>query len=247
MAVEPQVEIENKRVLVIVAHPDDAEFGCGGTLAKWIREGWEATIVICTDASGGGADDAVDVGPEARRAITDTRKAEQRAAADVLGVKNLLFLDQPDGRIEPTLELRKMLVRAMRTYKPYRLLCQSPERAWKPQYRIGRHHPDHIAVGTAAIAAMYPASQNGWDFPELLTEGLKPHKIKELYVMGAPELNYAVDISDVFDVKIEALRAHHSQLGSDFPRVEKMMREWAANFGEPFGLAAAEVFHKTEN
>ncbi len=247
MSAESAPEIENKNVLVVVAHPDDAEFGCGGTLAKWVREGWEATIVICTDASGGGADDATDVGPAARRAITETRKAEQRAAAEILGVKNLIFLDQPDGRIEPTLALRKMLVRVMRTFKPYRLMCQSPERAWKPQYRIGRHHPDHIAVGAAAIAAMYPASQNGWDFPELLTEGLKPHKIKELYVMGAPEINCAVDISDTFDVKIAALRAHHSQLGADFPRIEAMVREWSAAFGQPFGLSAAEVFHKAEN
>jgi LmbE family N-acetylglucosaminyl deacetylase len=240
-------EIENKTALVIVAHPDDAEFGCGGTIARWVGEGWRIVLVVSTDASGGGADDAEDVGPAARKAITETRKREQLAAAKVLGIEQVIFLDMPDGRLEPTLEFRRELVRWMRTVKPYRLLCQSPERSWSPQYRIGRHHPDHLATGAAAMMAMYPAAQNGWDFPELLAEGLKPHKIKELYVMGAPVTNHAIDISTTFDTKIAALRAHDSQLGARFDEVEKLMREWSGTFGAPFGLECAEVFHKTEN
>ena len=236
-----------KIALVIVAHPDDAEFGCGGTMAKWAKEGWEIHIVITTDASGGGADDAGDVGKDARAAITAIRKAEQRAAAAVLGVRELVFLDQPDGLITPSIELRRELVRLMRRIRPTRLLCQSPDRTWKPAYSIGRHHPDHLATGAATIAAMYPASQNAWDFPELLAEGLAPHKIRELYIMGAPEINYAEDISAVFDLKIEALRAHHSQLGARFPDVEKRIRQWGSDNGKPYNFEYAEVFNRTEN
>jgi LmbE family N-acetylglucosaminyl deacetylase len=236
-----------KTAMVVVAHPDDAEFGCGGTLAKWSRDGWEITIVIVTDASGGGADDAIDVGPAHRAEITRIRKAEQHAAARVLGVKHLVFLDQPDGRIEPSLELRKMLVRLYRRFKPTRMLCQPPDRIWKPQYMIGRHHPDHLAVGTAAIAAMYPASQNAWDFPELLTEGLQPHKISELYVMGAAEVNYVEDIADTLDTKIAGLREHRSQLEARFPQVEERVRTWAADNGKAHNVPAAELFHRAEN
>lgn len=240
-------QTERRVAIVVMAHPDDAEFGCAGTIAGWVREGWDVYYVVCTDASGGGPDDATDVGPAARHVITETRKAEQRAAGAVLGLKDVIFLDYPDGLLEPTIELRRDLVRLYRTYQPTRLVCQSPERAWKPQYAIGRHHPDHLAAGVAAMAALYPASQNGWDFPELLAEGLKPHKIRELFVMGAPEVNHAIDISATLDLKIEALRAHDSQVGARFAEMEPRLREWAAKNGETYGFGAAEVFHHTEN
>src|SRR5689334_5881744 len=115
--------------MVIMAHPDDAEFGCAGTIAAWAREGWDAYYVVITDASGGGSDEATDVGPAARAAITATRKAEQRAAAEVLGLRDVIFLDKPDGMLEPTIELRRELVRLLRRYRPTRVVCQSPERA----------------------------------------------------------------------------------------------------------------------
>ena len=233
--------------MVIVAHPDDAEFGCAGSVAAWAREGWEIYFVICTDASGGGADEATDVGPAARKQITDTRKAEQREAARILGVKDVIFLDRPDGLLQPTIDLRRDLVRLMRRYRPTRVLCQSPERTWKPAYPIGPHHPDHLAAGEATIAALYPACQNPWDFPELLDEGLAPHKVRELYVMGAPEINHAVDISATLDAKIAALAAHVSQLGPRMPELEPRLRAWAAETGKAHEMAAAEVFHRTEN
>ena len=236
----------SKIAMAVVAHPDDAEFGCAGTLALWARDGWDVHLVVCTDASGGGSDDATDVGAAARRAITDTRKAEQRAAARVLGLRDVIFLDQPDGQLAPTIDLRRMLVRLYRRHKPTRLVCQSPERIWKP-YSVPRHHPDHLAAASAAIAAMYPASQNPWDFPELLAEGLAPHKIRELYVMGAPEINHPIDISSTLDVKIASLREHDSQVGARFDEVEKRIREWAATNGQAHGLPAAELFHRAEN
>lgn len=233
--------------MVVMAHPDDAEFGCGATVAAWAREGWDVYYVICTDASGGGSDEATDVGPAARRAITDTRKAEQREAARILGVRDIVFLDLPDGTLQPTIELRRELVRLMRRYRPTRVVCQSPERTWKPAYPIGRHHPDHLAAGQAAMAAIYPACQNPWDFPELLDEGLLPHKVRELYVMGAPEVNHVVDVSATFALKLAALAAHHSQVGARMAELEPRLRAWAAEMGAQHGFQYAELFHRTEN
>jgi LmbE family N-acetylglucosaminyl deacetylase len=239
---------EQRRVaMVIMAHPDDAEFGCAGTVAAWVREGWEVSYVICTDASGGGLDEATDVGAAARRQITETRKAEQRAAGAILGLHDVIFLDYPDGLLMPTLELRRDLVRLMRRYRPTRVISQSPDRSWRPMMFIGRYHPDHLAAGQAAIAALYPACQNPWDFPELLEEGLLPHKVRELYVMGAPELNHAIDISATIDVKLAALRAHTSQVGARIDELEPLLRKRSAELGEPYGMAYAELFHRTEN
>lgn len=236
-----------KRALVVVAHPDDAEFGSGGTVAAWARDGWDVHFLIVTDASGGGADDATDVGPEARAKISAIRKAEQRAACAVLGVASVTFLDYPDGVVQPTLELRRDIVRQLRTLRPSRIVIPSPDRRWEPNYAIGRHHADHLAVGNAAMAAVYPASQNAWDFPELLEEGLLPHKVREVWVVGAPFNNHWVDISDTIDVKIDALREHQSQLGAHFDRVEEGVRRWLGDAGEKYGVAAVEEFHLAKN
>lgn len=233
--------------MVVMAHPDDAEFGCAGTVAAWAREGWDVYYVVCTDASAGGPDEATDVSPAARQAITATRKAEQREAARILGLRDVIFLDRPDGLLEPTIELRRELVRLMRRYRPSRVVCQSPERTWRPAYPIGRHHPDHLAAGAATIAAIYPACQNPWDFPELLAEGLAPHKVRELYVMGAPEINHAVDISATLDLKLAALAAHTSQVGARMAELGPRLRTWAAEIGSAHGLPYAEAFHRTEN
>lgn len=236
----------NPVAMVIFAHPDDAEFGCAGTIAKWVHEGWDVVYVVCTDASGGGPDEAHDVGPAARRAIIETRQAEQRAACDILGVKELVFLHYQDGTLQPTLELRRDLVRVMRQYRPTRLICYSPERSWKPTLMIGRYHPDHLAAGQAALAAVYPACQNPWDFPELLDEGFLPHKVREIFIMASPEPNFPVDISDTLEIKLKALRAHVSQVGNR-PELEERITGWARDIGERYELPLAEVFHRTEN
>ena len=238
---------QQKVVVVVVAHPDDAEFGAAGTVATWIGEGWDAYYVICTDASGGGADDATDVGTDARKLISEMRKGEQRAACAILGVKDVVFLDYPDGRLQPGFELRRALVRIFRHYRPSRVLCQSPERTWTPVYAIGRHHPDHLAAGQATIAAVYPAAQNGWDFPELLEEGLLPHKIREVYFMGAPNPNFAVDITAYWEQKVAALRAHTSQLAARFDELIGFVRTRSAECGATYGMAYAEEFHRAEN
>ena len=239
-------ETEPQIAMVVMAHPDDAEFGCAGAVAAWIKEGWTVHYVICTDASGGGGDDATQIDDAARAKITATRKAEQRAAADILGVSEVIFLDHPDGLLEPTIALRKDIVRLLRRLKPTRVVCQSPERAWQPQMFIGRYHPDHLAAGVATLAAIYPASQNPWDFTDLLAEGLRPHRVREILVMGAPYLNHAVDISATFETKIAALKAHFSQIGAS-AELEDRLRSMSAERGEPYGMALAETFHRTEN
>jgi LmbE family N-acetylglucosaminyl deacetylase len=236
-----------KVALVVVAHPDDAEFSAAGAVASWVDDGWDVHYVICTDAASGGPDDAEDVSPEARRAVTETRKREQRAACDVLGVKDIVFLDYPDGELQPSLALRRDLVRVLRRYRPTRVVCQSPDRTWTPGYFIGAFHPDHLAAGQATIAAVYPATQNPWDFPELLKEGLSPHKVREVYFSGAPTANIAVDISATLERKMAALRAHTSQLAAHFDEIEGWINRWTEEVGKKYGMASAEEFHRAEN
>ncbi len=238
---------QNKVAMVIVAHPDDAEFGCAGTVALWVREGWEVYYVVCTDGAGGGPDDATDVGFEAQHQETETRKREQRAAGDILGIKDVVFLDYPDGQLEPTIQLRRDLVRVLRSYRPARVICPSPERIWSPTLMIRRYHPDHLAVGVASLAAIYPASQNPWAFPELMDEGLLPHKVSEIYIMGAPVVNYAVDISTTIEQKLAALRAHTSQIGNIALEMEQRIRKGGAEQGAKYGMLYAEEFHRAEN
>lgn len=240
-------EITNKVAMVIMAHPDDAEFSSAGTVAKWVREGWDVYYVICTEGGSGGPDEATDVSPQARRQISETRREEQRAAGKVLGLKDVIFLNYRDGELQPTLEFRRDIVRLLRTYKPYRVICQSPERNWSPQMYIGAYHPDHRACGEGVISAIYPASQNPWDFPELMSEGLTPHKVKELYITGAPVLNHWVDISETIDAKIEALQAHASQLAGRTEEVAKRVREQRSTIGQKYGVAYAEEFHLSIN
>ena len=238
---------QNKTAMVIVAHPDDAEFAVAGSVATWVRDGWDVYYVICTDATGGGPDDATDVSLSAKRIISDTRKSEQRAAGEVLGLKDVFFLDYPDGQLQPSLELRRDLVRLLRTYRPSRVFCQSPERTWTPTLTLGRYHSDHLAAGQAALAAIYPMSQNPWDFPDLFEEGLLPHKISEVYIAGAPNINHYVDITNVMEQKIAALLCHASQFIGRIEEVEKMVRKRSAEIGTKYGVAFAEEFHRTEN
>lgn len=238
---------QNNVAMVIMAHADDAEFDGAGTIALWTREGWSVYYVICTDGSGGGPDSATDVGPQARRLVVQTREQEQRAACQILGVKDVIFLGYPDGQLQPTLELRRDIVRLLRRYRPTRVLCQSPDRAWSPSMIIQRYHPDHLAAGRATLEAIYPASQNPWDFPELLAEGLMPHKVTEIYITMPPVVNHTVDISTTMDLKMAALRAHVSQLGPQSEEVEQWLRMRDAEAGKQHGFAYAEEFHCVEN
>lgn len=209
-----------RRVLLIQAHPDDAEFMCAGTVAKWVQEG--AEVVYCSITSGdkGTADPAIS-GPE----MVTTREREQRNACQMLGVKEVIFLGYLDATLVPDLALRRELTRVIRRVKPDVLMCQDPTMRYSGQRYI--NHPDHIAAGEASLAAVFPSARDHKTFPELLNEGLEAHITPEVYIFGAREADIWVDISSSIDTKIAALREHKSQVGArSNEELTEMMYEW---------------------
>jgi LmbE family N-acetylglucosaminyl deacetylase len=234
MTESPAAPVPNHRrkVLVIVAHPDDAEFGAAGTVARWAREGADVTYLVCTDGNRGSNDP--EMTPEK---LARLRHSEQRAAAAELGVKDVIFLGYDDGSLQPTLELRRELARWIRRFRPDVVMCPDPTRRFAGQRYI--NHPDHRACGDAALDAVMPAASTRLIFPELLEEGLEPHWVKEVYLTGPNEPDVYVDISDTMDVKIAALRQHRSQLdaASDLDFVRQRSRELAK--GRDFEYAEA--------
>lgn len=235
--VEPISDDEISRILVVTAHPDDLDFGCAGTIAQWSKKGIEVSYAICTNGDQGG--EYVDMPLEE---LAPLRQKEQRAAAKVVGVENVTFLNYRDGWLAPTIELRRDIVRQIRIYKPDRLVIQSPDRNWN---RIYSSHPDHLAAGEAAIQAVYPDARNPFAFRELLLdEKLEPHRVREVWVMSAGEPNYFVDITETIDLKIKALHAHATQTAHN-EKMEEMVRSWGLKNGELAGLAPgrlAEIF-----
>ncbi len=222
------------RVLVVMAHPDDAEFGAAGTIARWTREGRQVSYLILTDGNRGSRDPAM----TAER-LAQIRHAEQCAAAKKLGVGDVFFLGYDDGSLQPTLDLRKQITRWIRRVKPDIVVCPDPTRRWSGQRYI--NHPDHRAAGDATLDAIMPASDTRLIFPELLQEGLEPHEVKEIYLTGSNEADVWVDITDTIDLKVAALREHKSQIG-DWKELEQFVRERAAEMGKSQKLAAAEGF-----
>jgi len=229
---------EVQRVLVVTAHPDDVDFGAAGTVSRWTGAGTEVVYCICTDGDAGGFDPAVN-----RAHIPEIRRKEQEAAAKVVGVHDVRFLGYPDGRLTASFELRRDISRVIRQVRPQRILIQSPERNW---LRVGASHPDHLAAGTAAMAAVYPDARNPFAHPELLRdEGLAEWAAAETWVMAHPDNNHHIDITDVFDVKLAALRAHESQT-AHMDDLEQRLREWyganALAAGLPEGRLAERFF-----
>jgi LmbE family N-acetylglucosaminyl deacetylase len=193
-----------ERVLVVVAHPDDVDFGSAGSIATWTDDGIEVAYCIVTDGDAGGFDPDVP-----RSAIGGIRQAEQRAAAKAVGVEDVVFLGYPDGQLEVTLGLRRDISRVIRQKRPQRVLVQSPERNWE---RIYASHPDHLAAGEATMCAIYPDARNPFAHLGLAEEGLEAWTVGETWVMSTgASANRYVDVTDVFDRKIAALRAHESQ------------------------------------
>jgi LmbE family N-acetylglucosaminyl deacetylase len=212
-----------KKIAVIVAHPDDAEFVCAGTIARWVDEGHEVVYVLLT--SGDKGSDDPEMTPER---LAATREAEQREAARILGARDVIFMRRPDGELGPNLELRREIVRVIRRLKPDVVVCQDPTVRWVDTQYI--NHPDHRAAGEATLAAVFPAARDRMNFPELLAEGLEPHKVREIYLAGAQTPDVAIDITEYLERKLESLRAHVSQIGDWDP--EPMVREWAKETAE---------------
>lgn len=226
--------VEAKRAMVVVAHPDDAEFGSGGTIARWASEGLEIVLVVATDGSKGSAD--LDMSSDR---LIQIRQQEERDAAEVLGIREVVFLGYPDGYLEHTLDLRKDIARAIRQYKPDRLITMAPYRSFSINAYI--NHPDHLAVGDATLAAVYPTARDRLTFPDLAASGFEPHKVREVYIQGAETPDCWIDISDTLDTKIAALRKHVSQI-SDMDAMAERMRERAEAIGKDHDLTYAECF-----
>ena len=208
----------NKRALVIAAHPDDSEFGVAGTVTLWVRDGWQVYYLICTDGSKGSEDPAMTADK-----LVPLRREEQRAAAAVLGVKDVFFLDYVDGELAYTPEFARDVVRAIRTIRPHTVFSHDPNQIVRNSFI---NHPDHRCAGTVALDCVYPLARNRPTFPELLEEGLEPHSAKEVYLWSASDVNYKVDITDVIDIKLEALSKHVSQMAEMETRLEQIRSFW---------------------
>ena len=223
-----------ERALVVISHPDDGEFGAGPTIAHLTASGVRVDYVVTTDGSKGTEDPAMT--PEQ---LASTREREQRAAADILGVTEIVHLGHPDGYLTPSLELRRDIVRQIRRFRPDLVITQNPERRLDHNPFIG--HPDHLATGEATLAAVYPAARDHLNFPELWTqEHLEPWKVRQVLLMGVEEPNLWIDVADTFDTGLRSILAHESQV--DPVPVEERMRERARVVGEPQGIGMAQAF-----
>ncbi len=209
------------RVLVIMAHPDDPDFTCAGTAIQMARQGIEVTYMILTNGDKGNHNPEV-----TRNQLIAMRKIEQRAAAELCGVKQVLFMGEEDGFLRPTFELRERVTREIRRIRPELIICPHPDR-----YLVGDsyiNHPDHRNAGLVALEAIFPAADNPMFYPDMADEGYLPHQISQLYVHGDPNPNVEIDITDDVDVKIEAILSHKSQFGN----TEEMRKNFQERWGE---------------
>lgn len=217
-----------QRVLAVLAHPDDVDFGAAGTVRAWTQAGVEVSYCLVTDGDAGGFDPDVP-----RSQIPHIRQEEQRAAADVVGVTDLHFLGYRDGELSVSHDLRRDISRVIRQVRPDRMLIQSPDRNWQ---RIPASHPDHLAAGEAAICAVYPDARNPFAHPTLLLdEGLEAWTVPEVWVMSSPDPDTWIDITDQFPHKIAALRAHASQT-AHMDDLEDRVQGWMAMQAQAAGL-----------
>jgi LmbE family N-acetylglucosaminyl deacetylase len=219
--------------LVVMAHPDDMEFSCAGTVARWAQAGSRVIYVLCTSGEVG----ISDLGMTKEKAA-EIREAEQREAAKITGVEEVVFLNEPDGMLVPTLELRKKLVREIRRFKPEVIVCGDPTVVFAGETYI--NHPDHRAAATAALDATFPAAGQPNLFQELEAEGLKAHKPRKVYVTGWNQSDLYVNIEGTIDIKVAALRAHKSQMKDWDP--EPRIKEWASERAKGKEMGYAESF-----
>jgi LmbE family N-acetylglucosaminyl deacetylase len=222
-----------ERVMVITAHPDDAEFGAGGTVARLVKEGREVTYVIATNGDKGSSDRTM-----TSERLAAIRAEEQRNAARVLGVARVEFLGYPDGELEDTRDLRLDITRAIRRWRPDLVISMNPRRT----YNLYASHRDHRIVAGVALDCVYPLARDHMSFPELLP-AFEPHKVREIYLMQWENPQLVLDITDVMDLKLKALACHVSQVG-DFAGVEARVRERSAEIGRAKGFAYAESFDR---
>ncbi|MFN2127378.1 MAG: PIG-L deacetylase family protein [Anaerolineales bacterium] len=219
--------------MAIFAHPDDIEYSCAGTLARWASKGTKISYVICTSGDVG-----IDEPGMTREQAGKIREAEQREAAGIVGASEVVFLREPDGLLEPTIDLRKKIVREIRRFRPEVVVCGDPTIIWAGKDYV--NHPDHRAAATAALDAAFPAAGQPNLFEELEKEGITAHKPRKIYATSWQHAEYFVNIEETIDIKITALRAHKSQLEGRDP--EGIIRDWAREMGEGKEMAYAEGF-----
>jgi len=223
-----------ERALVVISHPDDGEFGAGPTIAHLVAAGARVDYVVTTDGGKGTEDPTV-----TSDQLSATRIAEQRAAADILGVSEIIHLGYPDGYLTPSLELRRDVTRQIRRFRPDLVITQNPQRRLDHNPFIG--HPDHLATGEATLASVYPAARDHLNFPELWTEeNLEPWKVRQVLLTGVEEPNLWLDVGQTFEIGLRSILAHVSQV--DPPTVEERMRDRARLVGEPQGIGLAQAF-----
>ena len=227
-----------RRALVVAAHPDDPEFLFGAAVASLVHAGAEVGYVVCSDGANGSRDTAAP-----RERVATAREEEQRAAARALGVEDVVFLGFPDGRLAPTDELRTAIAREIRRFRPELVITHFPRRAL--DIPIEASHPDHIAVGEAALAAVFPDASNARALPALLDEGLQPHRVREVWVPGYERTDHYVDATPFMDRKIAAIRCHHSQVGGADPRESlAWVYGWMKGVGGQGGYEYAENYKR---
>jgi len=237
--VEENQENGFSRGMVVVAHADDAEYGCSGTVARLCDEGWEMVYVMCTDGSKGTSDREI-----SGKELSQIRRGEQQNAGKVLGLKEVVFLDYEDSLLQPTLELRRDIAREIRRHKPDVVITMHPLRSLDGGgWGIG--HPDHMAAGEATLSAVFPTARDHLTFPELLEAGLEPHKVAEVWIMGHPEPDHWMDVTDHMDTSVKALMRHESQVnGHTEAELTKRMREWRRQRAVGKGMQYAEAFRR---
>ena len=225
-----------RAILCIAAHPDDIEFTIAGSVARWTREGRAVSFCLVT-TGGAGTNEYTPDGA----GLVPRRERELHEAAKILGVREVVLLGYTDGVVEPTLGLRRDLTRVIRRLRPDVVVCSDPTvRYYGNEYM---HHPDHRAVASAALDAVFPSSETRGIFTELLTEGLEPHKVKEVLISGADPADTWIDVTETIETKVAALRAHASQVGPG-EWVDAMLREWGERDGKRVGVRYAEAYRR---
>ena len=223
------------QVMVVTPHPDDAEYGVAGTVVRWVSEGKEVVYVVCTNGDKGTSDARVK--PEE---LAKIREEEQIAAANLLGVREVLFLRHPDQGLEETPQFRKEIVRLIRMYQPETVVTADP-------YRRYVWHRDHRITGQVTLDAIFPYARDLLSYPDLISEGLYPHKVKEVLLWGTEDANYRSDITETFHMKLAALQCHKSQVGHIPPQeMENRLRERHSALAEGENFLLAEAFHRVE-
>jgi len=224
------------QVLVITPHPDDAEFGVAGTVPHWVREGKDVVYVVCTTGDKGTSDTRLNP-----KELIVMREREQQAAADMLGVREVVFLRYPDQGLEDTPGFRKDLVRVIRKYRPQTVVTADP-------YRRYIWHRDHRITGQVVLDAIFPFARDHLSYPDLLEDGLAPHKVEEVLFWGSEEPNCCFDISDTVELKLEALRCHSSQM-NEIPSIEDLelrLKERYRSMAEGYAFEFGEAFHRVQ-